>query len=301
MQKITPNIWFNGNAREAVEFYVSAFGDGRIIEAMSYPETAEEGLADFQLEMAGKDLAIDFELGGMRFTAINAGSEFRPNPSVSFMLNFDPSRDDKARENLDALWERLSDGGSILMPLEKYDLSEHYGWVEDRYGVSWQLILTDPDGEPRPFVIPALMFAGEQLGKAGEAREYYAEVFEDSRLGEVYKYPETTDMFIKDQVMFSDLQLAGQWFVINDGGPKNAFTFNEGISLSVACKDQAEIDYFWERLSAYPENEQCGWCKDKFGVSWQIVPENMNELMRKPGAYPVMMEQKKIVLSEYDA
>jgi predicted 3-demethylubiquinone-9 3-methyltransferase (glyoxalase superfamily) len=103
-QKITPNLWFDGNAKEAAEFYVGAFPESKIISTYYYPDSAEEGLADFQLEMAGKVLTIDFELGGMRFTAINAGPEFKFNPSISFMVNFDPSRDKQAREHLDALW-----------------------------------------------------------------------------------------------------------------------------------------------------------------------------------------------------
>ena len=152
MQKITPNLWFDGNAKEAVDYYVSVFPDGRIISTEYYPNSAEEGLADFQLGFAGKVLTVEFELMGTRFVAINAGPEF---------------------------------------------------------------------------------------------------------------------------------------------------TFSEAVSFSVPCKDQAEIDYYWEKLSAHPENEQCGWCRDKYGLSWQIVPENMNELMKKPDAFKVMMEQHKIVIAEY--
>lgn len=151
-QKIVPNLWFNGNATEAAEFYVSVFPDGRIISTEYYPDSAEEGLADFQLDMAGKPLTVEFEIGGMRYVAINAGPEF---------------------------------------------------------------------------------------------------------------------------------------------------TFSESVSFAVNCKDQAEIDYYWEKLSAVPESEQCGWCKDKFGLSWQIVPENMNELMKKPGAYKTLMNQHKIIVAEY--
>lgn len=151
-QKIVPNLWFNGNATEATEFYVSVFPDGRIISTEYYPDSAEEGLADFQLDMAGKPLTVEFEIGGMRYVAINAGPEF---------------------------------------------------------------------------------------------------------------------------------------------------TFSESVSFAVNCKDQAEIDYYWEKLSAVPESEQCGWCKDKFGLSWQIVPENMNELMKKPGAYKTLMNQHKIIVAEY--
>lgn len=151
-QKIVPNLWFDGNATEAVEYYVSVFPNSKIVETEYYPESTEEGLADFQLELAGKPLAIEFELDGMRFVAINAGPEFH---------------------------------------------------------------------------------------------------------------------------------------------------FTEAVSFSISCQDQDEIDYYWEKLSAYPENEQCGWCKDKFGLSWQVVPENIVELMKRPGAYKKMMEMKKIVIAEF--
>jgi len=151
-QKIVPNLWFDGNAKEAVDYYVSVFPGSKIIGTEYYPDSPEDGLADFQLDMAGKILTIEFELLGTRFMAINAGPEFKFNESVSFM---------------------------------------------------------------------------------------------------------------------------------------------------VPCKDQEEIDYYWEKLSSVPESEQCGWCKDKYGLSWQIIPENMGELMAKPNAYKTMMNQHKIVIAEY--
>lgn len=149
MQKITPNLWFDGNAKEAVEFYTSVFPDSKVVKTSHYPT---EGLADFQKDMAGKELAIDFDLNGQRFVAINAGPEFK---------------------------------------------------------------------------------------------------------------------------------------------------FNESVSFAVACKDQAEIDYYWEKLSVVPESEICGWCKDKYGLSWQIVPENMDELMERPGAFGKLMEMHKIVIADF--
>jgi predicted 3-demethylubiquinone-9 3-methyltransferase (glyoxalase superfamily) len=151
-QKITPNLWFNGNAEEASNFYVSVFPDSKILSTERYPNTQEEGLADFQLDMAGKVLVVEFELNKQHFTAINAGSEFK---------------------------------------------------------------------------------------------------------------------------------------------------FSEAISFAVYCKDQAEIDYFWDKLSAVPEAEQCGWCKDKYGLSWQIIPENMQEIMQKPDAYAKMMQMKKLVIAGF--
>lgn len=149
VQKITPCLWFNGNAKEAVDYYVAVFPGGKIIETEYYPT---EGLLDFQKGMAGKVLTIDFELAGERFTALNAG----------------------------------------------------------------------PD-----------------------------------------------------------------------------FAFNESISFMVSCKDQEEIDYFWERLSKVSESEQCGWCKDQFGLSWQIVPEDMGTYMNRPDAFAKMLQMKKIIIADF--
>lgn len=298
-QKITPNLWFDGNAKEAVDFYVSAFPDSRIISTIYYPKNAEEGLADFQLDMAGKVLTIDFELGKQRFTAINAGPEFQCNPSISFMVNFDPSRDRQAREHLDGLWGKLIDGGKALMPLDTYPYSKRYGWVEDRYGLTWQLILTDPEGDPRPFIIPSLMFGQKNTNHAEEAIQFYTSIFTDAEQGILARYSEDTGPAKAGSLMFGDFRLAGQWFAAMDSATEQDFTFNEAVSLSVACKDQAEIDYFWEKLSSVPEAEQCGWCKDKYGLSWQIVPENMGELMKKPDAFAKMMQMKKIVIKNF--
>lgn len=153
-QKIIPNLWFDGNAKEAVDFYVSVFPNSKIVTTEYYPT---EGLADFQKDMAGKELTVEFELGrqgeqaGQRFIAINAGPEFK---------------------------------------------------------------------------------------------------------------------------------------------------FNEAVSFMVTCQDQAEIDYYWEKLSAVPEAEQCGWCKDKYGLSWQIVPAGLDEAIKQPGAWQKMMEMKKIVIAD---
>lgn len=149
LQKITPNLWFDGNAKEAVDFYVSVFPDSKIVSTSYYPE---EGLLDFQKNLAGKELTIDFDLNGNRFVAINAGPEFK---------------------------------------------------------------------------------------------------------------------------------------------------FNESVSFSIACDDQEEIDYYWSKLSSVPESEQCGWCKDQFGLSWQVVPKDMETLMKRPNAFTNMMQMKKLVIADF--
>jgi predicted 3-demethylubiquinone-9 3-methyltransferase (glyoxalase superfamily) len=297
--KITPNLWFEGNAEEATEFYISAFPGSKIVSKSYYPKTTEEGLADFQLELAGEVLTVDFELGGQGFTAINAGPEFKFNPSISFMVNYDPSVDAQAREHLDELWHKLLEGGKVMMPLEAYPFSKRYGWVKDRYGLTWQLILTDPAGEPRPFIIPSLLFTGKNTNHAEEAIHFYVSVFEDSKVGTLAHYTDDTGPARKGALMFGDFMLANQWFAAMDSAVEQDFIFNEAISFSVDCKDQAEIDTFWEKLSSDPQFEQCGWCKDKFGLSWQIVPENMGELMERPNAFSNMMEMKKIIIEDF--
>jgi predicted 3-demethylubiquinone-9 3-methyltransferase (glyoxalase superfamily) len=298
-QKITPNLWFDGNAKEAADFYASVFPDGKATTSSYYPKSTEEGLADFQQGLAGKELTVDFDLGDLHFTAINAGPEFKFNQSISFMVNFDPSRDVQAREHLDELWGKLIDGGEALTPLGEYPFSKRYGWVKDRYGLTWQLILTNPEGEPRPFIIPSLMFAGKNTNHAEEAINFYTSVFQDSKVGTLARYGKDTGPAKADSLMFADFNLAGQWFAAMDSGIELPYTFNEAVSLAVTCKDQAEIDYFWEKLSTVPESEQCGWCKDQYGVSWQIVPENMGELMQKPDAFAHMMQMKKLVIQDF--
>jgi predicted 3-demethylubiquinone-9 3-methyltransferase (glyoxalase superfamily) len=234
--------------------------------------------------------------------ALSAGPYFELNPSISFMVNFDPSQDRDARERIDQVWEKLSTGGKPLMPLDRYDFSERYGWIQDKYGVSWQLIYTNPEGEERPLILPSLLFVGDLCGKTEEATDYYLSIFPDSQRGALVRYPAGMAPEEEGTIMFTDFKLAGHWFVAMDSAQTHDFTFNEAISFIVNCKDQEEIDTYWDRLSAVPEAEQCGWVKDKFGVSWQIVPENMAELMAKnpEQTTPVMLQMKKIIIADLE-
>lgn len=295
MQFITPNLWFNRNAEEAVRFYLDSFPESLITATHHYPS---EGLQDFQIDFAGDILSVNFQLGDLEFVAINSGDEFRPNPAISFMVNFDPLTKSNAAEQLNGLWARLIDGGRILMPLQSYPFSKLYGWVEDRYGVNWQLILTDPAGEPRPHIIPSLMFGGPNQNRAREAIDRWRAVFADTRVGTVAEYPEQTGPATAGALMFSEFTLGGQWFTAMDSAVEQDFTFTEGVSLSIACKNQDEIDYYWDALSRVPESEVCGWCKDEFGISWQIVPELIDEIMTRPRAYEKVMAMKKIDMSQ---
>ena len=268
MQTITPHLWFDKEAREAAEFYVSLFPDSRVTNSTTLHDTP-----------SGDSEIVSFELAGQSFMAISAGPLFKFNPSVSFIVNFDPSRDTNARENLDAVWEKLSQGGTALMPLDKYPFSERYGWVQDKYGLSWQLILTNPEGEERPFIIPSLMFVGEVAGRAEEAIKHYLSIFKNSKMGALARYGAGQEPDREGTVMFADFMLEGQWFAATDSAHEHKFAFNEAISFLVNCDSQEEIDYYWERLSAEPEAEQCGWLKDKFGVSWQISSTALGEML----------------------
>ncbi len=268
-QRIIPHLWFDKEAKEAAKFYTSLFPESKITSTTTLHGTPS-GDADI----------VSFELAGYQFMAISAGPLFKFNPSISFFLNFGPSMDKNARNNLDVLWERLSHGGLVLMPLDKYAFSEHYGWIQDKYGLSWQLILSNPEGEKRPFIVPSFLFVGDVNGKAEEAINFYLSVFKDSKKGVTTRYPKGMEPDREGTLMFGDFMLENQWFTVMDSAQAHHFAFNESISLMVFCDTQEEIDYYWERLSAVPEAERCGWLKDKYGVSWQVSPTVLNEMMR---------------------
>jgi predicted 3-demethylubiquinone-9 3-methyltransferase (glyoxalase superfamily) len=166
------------------------------------------------------------------------------------------------------------------MPLGKYPFSEQYGWIQDRYGLSWQLMLTNPQGDPRPPIIPALMFTQGNCGRAEEAMEFYLSVFRNAQRGMVHRYPAGMEPSREGTIMFEDFQIENTWLAAMDGAGPHQHAFNEAVSLMVQCDTQADIDHYWEHLSAAPEAEQCGWLKDKFGVSWQIVPAAMERMLR---------------------
>lgn len=270
MQKIIPHLWFDKEAKPAAEFYTSVFRNSKINSVRVLHDTP-----------SGDCDIVSFEIEGYSFMSISAGPYFKLNPSISFMLNFDPSKDSNARAYLDEVWNKLSDGGEVLMPIDKYPFSERYGWIKDKFGVTWQLILTNPAGEERPFIIPSFMFANALMGKAEEATDFYISIFKNAKRGSMTKYPAGMEIQKEGTVMFTDFQIENQWFAAMDAPGTHDFVFNEAISLIVKCDSQEEIDFFWNKLSAVPESEQCGWLKDKYGVSWQITPRAMDEMMEK--------------------
>lgn len=154
-------------------------------------------------------------------------------------------------------------------------------------------------------IAPCLWFDSN----AEEAMNYYISVFKNSRIVRIDYCPdESLDEHFKGmtgKVIDGEFELNGQRFICLDGGP--LFTFNEAVSFTVECEDQDEVDYYWEKLSAVPEAEQCGWCKDRFGLSWQIIPKRLGELLTDPDtekagrAMQAMMKMHKIDIAALEA
>jgi len=262
MQKIVPHLWYDKEAREAALFYISLFEHSKL----AYTKTIKNPPPFSDSEI------VSFELAGQQFIAISAGPYYKLNPSISLMVACSTSGE------VDRIWEALSEGGTELMALGEYPFSKRYGWIQDRYGLSWQLMLVEGEQEVQK-ITPCLLFSGGTCGKAGEAVKYYAEVFENSEIGMISRYGEGEAESPKAMVNYSAFKLDGMAFSAMDNGYDVDYTFNEAFSLIVNCKDQKEIDYFWGKLSAVPEAESCGWCKDQFGVSWQVLPSNWEEIL----------------------
>jgi predicted 3-demethylubiquinone-9 3-methyltransferase (glyoxalase superfamily) len=269
MRKITPHLWFDKQAREAAGFYISLFPGSKITNMTTLSDTP-----------SGDCDVVSFELAGQPFMAISAGPLFKFNPSVSFHIKC------STNEEVDAIWERLSPGGKVLMPLDKYPFSERYGWLEDKYGLSWQVI-HGGGGSVGQKLTPVLMFVGDVCAKAEEAINFYVSVFKsapdaktgDTKASVLARYGKGEEPDKDGTVRYAQFSLLGQEFGAMDSAREHKFAFNEAISFIVPCDTQEEIDYFWGKLSTDPRAEQCGWLKDKYGLSWQIAPALMQELL----------------------
>lgn len=268
-QKITPHLWFDKEAKEAAKLYVSTLKNSAIKSMASIQDTPS-GTADL----------LTIELAGQEFMLINAGPLFTFNPSVSFLIACE------TKEEVDAVWGKLSPGGMALMELGAYPFSERYVWLQDRYGLSWQVMFMG-DRRISQKITPTLMFVGEQCGNAEPAISLYTSIFGHTRVGDVLRYGKGEEPDKEGTVKHADFVLEGQQFAAMDSALAHQFAFNEAISLIVNCETQEEIDHYWSKLSAVPEAEQCGWLKDKFGFSWQIVPTIMAEMLESGDAQRV--------------
>lgn len=261
MQKIIPHLWFDTQAKDATALYASLFPNSHIDHVQVITGTP-----------SGDCDIVSFTLAGQEFKAISAGPYFKINPAISFFVYFNDMAE------MDRVWNKLIEGGKALMPYQAYPWAQKYGWLQDKYGLSWQLSSCE-DTEIKQKIVPLLMFTQQGAGKAKEAIETYTKLFPNSHIETMVPYAagDGDDVKFLKHARFT---LAGQNFMAMDSSGPHEFVFNEAISFIVNCENQAEIDAYWSALSAVPESEQCGWLKDKFGVSWQIVPTIMDEMMR---------------------
>jgi predicted 3-demethylubiquinone-9 3-methyltransferase (glyoxalase superfamily) len=261
MQGITPHLWFDTEAVEAARFYCDTFPESQVTSVVTLPGTP-----------SGDTDLVAFELFGQPFMAISAGPLFQFNPSVSFAITCETA------DEVDRYWDRLAEGGSVLMELGSYPFSDRYGWTSDRYGLSWQVSLA-AEGEVGQRITPSLLFVGDVCGKAGEAIGLYTSVFPDSATGMVVPYGPDAAPEAEGDVMYASFRLVGQQFAAMDSALDHDFAFTEAISFLVNCESQDELDRYSDALSAVPEAEQCGWLKDRFGVSWQMSPVGLERMM----------------------
>jgi predicted 3-demethylubiquinone-9 3-methyltransferase (glyoxalase superfamily) len=294
MPAITPFLWFDHQADEAMAFYTSIFDDSRIGHVERYPD---ESLDPHYAGMSGKVISGSFELCGQPFLCLDGGPLFPINPAISFYCAFD------AATAIESAWQRLSEGGQVLMELQEYPWAPAYGWVRDRYGVSWQLALHPGDSGDAPpqRITPLLMFTGPAAGRAEQAMADYVALFDASGVDALVPYEEG-DADTPGLVKHARFHLGDNHFMAMDSTFSHGFTFSEGVSLFVSCQDQAEIDRYWDALTAGGDGEgQCGWCKDPFGVSWQIIPANLGELLGAgPAAVQAMMKMGKLDVAELE-
>jgi predicted 3-demethylubiquinone-9 3-methyltransferase (glyoxalase superfamily) len=262
MSKISTHLWYDKEAREAAQFYTSVFKESEINNTTRLDDTPS-GSVDI----------VTIELFGQKFTLLSAGPLFKFTPAVSFQVCC------RTKEEVDRLWSDLSAGGSALMELGSYPFSERYGWLQDKYGLSWQIMFMG-DRKIKQKIIPTLMFVGNQCGKTEEALHFYSTVFHNAKVGDILRYSKGQEPDQEGTIKHANFTLEGQEFAAMDSARPHNFTFNEAISFMVHCDTQKEIDYYWEKLSADPKAEQCGWLKDKYGLSWQIVPTIMNEMLK---------------------
>lgn len=265
---IYPCIWCNDNAVEMAEKYLSIFPESAIVDVNPW--------------------VVVITCHGQRIMLLNGGEMFRPNPSLSLMYL---TTDEKETEEI---YSKLIDGGKDLMPLDSYPFSSKYAWVEDRYGVSWQLY-TGNESDIIQRIVPTLMFVGDKNGKAEKAIDFYTTLFPNSEKRGILRYS-GSEGETPGNVQHAEFKINNYLLMIMDSSYSHAFGFTEGMSLVAECHTQEEVDYLWEKLTADGgEESMCGWLRDKYGVSWQITPVVMKDLLQKsPRVIEVMMSMRKL-------
>lgn len=284
-QKIVPFLWFANEAEEALNFYMSCFNNSKIGTITRYDEASAKASG----QPKDSVLTASFQLNRQEFIALNGGPVFKFTPAISFFVTCETENE------VNELWKKFSEEGKIMMELSEYPFSKKFGWIQDKYGLSWQLNFT---GSPQK-IIPSLMFTGNVAGKAEEAINYYISLFKNSEIKTLSRY-KPGSQGKEGTVEFGSFSLGNEDFIVMDSDYEHGFTFTPAISFFVYCETQKEIDFFWDHLTEGGKEVECGWLVDKFGVSWQIVPTVLFSLLnnRDPEkakrAMQAMMKMKKM-------
>ncbi len=274
-EKITPCLWFNAQAKEAATLYCSVFANAKIT--------------------AQSPVVTSIDVSGQSFTLLDGGPKYKPNASISFFYICEKE------EELNKIWNAFSKEGTVLMPLDKYPWGEKYGWINDKFGISWQIALGKISDVGQK-ITPCLMFTGKQYGRADEAIEHYSSIFKNVKVDGILRYGTNELPDQEGKVKHAQFALNDQKFMIMESAAPHNFTFTEGVSLTIYCESQKEIDHYWEKLTESGAESMCGWLKDKFGVSWQIVPTILDKIMSDPAkagkAAQAFMSMRKLNIEQ---
>ncbi|RZJ47513.1 MAG: VOC family protein [Chryseobacterium sp.] len=278
---IFPCLWYDGDGKESAEFYCKVF-NGTIT--------------------ADTPVVLNIDLFGQKLMLLNGGPQFEKNASVSFMVLCE------TEDEVQKYWDQLSDGGIVLMPLDSYPWSKKYGWMRDKFGVTWQIYLGEKQSDQK--IVPTLMFIHQNNGKALEAMELYTHIFPNSKIESVLKYGDGAgdkNHEVPENVQHAHFEIDGYSLFCMDNSYDHKFDFNEGISMVLMTNNQEETDHLWNSLTENGGRESmCGWLKDKFGFSWQIVPKKLIQLMSDPDqekaqkVVQAMMRMQKIIIKDLE-
>lgn len=262
MKTIVPFLWFEKDIDQVISYYKSIF-----------PDVTVGGDGELDNTPSGHVQMKSMYIYGQQFDLMTAGPYLPFNPTISFIVNCETA------EEADDLWHKITAEGKELMPLDTYDFAEKFGWGQDKYGVSWQVLCMKGE-RPKEKIASTLMFCGDVCGRAKEAIDFYVGIFKNSHIDYVTPYDGTEPVDDdRAKTKHAGCMLDGTRFAVLDSGRKSPLTFNQAISFVVNCKNQEEVDYYWEKLTDGGVEVQCGWLNDKFGVPWQVVPTRMTEML----------------------
>lgn len=257
-KSIYPCLWFDGNAKQAADFYCALFKNSLLLQS--------------------NPLVTTLEISGTKFMALNGDPKYKFTQAVSYFVYCGGDESE-----INRLYAELSKDGKVIWPLDKYDWSPRYAWVEDKFGVNWQLDVEAINNEQK--IVPCLLFVNKKFTQVKEAMNHYTTIFPESRILMEAPYPPTANL-PEGALLFAQCKLNGFIFNAMSSTMQHDFDFTPASSFVIECDNQHEIDHYWEKLGAGGHYSMCGWLQDKFGVSWQIVPKVLGELMSDPQRAP---------------